>query len=124
MAFFPFPPITACALTLACLGTPAPSVGAFFQLSLHETSGSLRTVSLACEPAGGSHPKSEIACAALDSAGGDFAQLKPRPDACALIYAPVDVVATGTWRGKPVTFRTTYVNRCSADRDSDGVFGF
>jgi hypothetical protein len=41
-----------------------------------------------------------------------------------MIYQPVDVTASGTWRGKPVKFAATYASRCSADAGSRGIFDF
>lgn len=107
-----------------CLGGPNYAPVSSLQLSLVDNAGQLSTVSLSCGPAGGTHPKSGAACAALDAVDGDFGRLKPRPQACTLIYAPVDVVAIGNWRGTPVSFKTSYGNRCAADVDSDGVFAF
>ncbi|MEC3977227.1 SSI family serine proteinase inhibitor [Amycolatopsis sp. H20-H5] len=123
MAFLPLAPIAAGLLGLTAL-VPAQPSASTFELSSHDSAGRVAAVSLACDPTGGSHPKSDAACASLARAGGDFAKLRPRKQACTLIYAPVDVTATGTWRGEPVTFSASYGNRCAADSMSDGVFGF
>jgi hypothetical protein len=124
MAFIPFEPITACALTLACLAAPVQPVASSLLLSLHETAGRVAVASLSCEPAGGSHPKKEAACETLRSVGGDFGRITSRPQNCTMIYQPVDVTASGTWRGKPVKFAATYASRCSADAGSRGIFDF
>ena len=90
----------------------------------HDTANRVGSVLLTCEPTGGTHPKRDKACAVLEGAGGDFSRINARHQACTLIYAPVDATAIGTWHGKPVSYSTTYANRCEADRDSDGVFAF
>lgn len=116
-------PIAACLMTLNCLA-PAQPPASTLQLTTHDTAGRIGSVVLTCDPNGGTHPKRDKACAVLASVGGDLSKVTPRHQACTLIYAPVDATAVGTWRGKPVTFKTTYPNRCIADRDSDGVFAF
>ncbi|MEV6906505.1 SSI family serine proteinase inhibitor [Amycolatopsis sp. NPDC051071] len=121
MAFFE--PIGACMLALACL-TPAPPAESTFLLTSHETSGRVGIVSLSCQPTGGSHPKSDSACENLSKVDGNFDRLRGEPRACTLEYAPVDVSAVGKWRGEPVTYRTSYPNRCVADTESAGVFTF
>jgi hypothetical protein len=93
-------------------------------MNSRDTQGRIAAVILNCEPAGGTHPKRDHACAVLEGVNGDFAKIKPRHQACTLIYAPVDVSVAGRWHNTPVLFQTTFPNRCSADRDSDGVFAF
>ncbi|WP_353067980.1 SSI family serine proteinase inhibitor [Amycolatopsis sp. DG1A-15b] len=120
MALIPF---AACLLSLGCL-TPAQPPASTLQLTTHDTAGRIGSVVLTCDPVGGTHPKRDKACAVLSGAGGDFSRITARHQACTLIYAPVDVAAIGTWHGKPVSFETTYANRCEAARDSDEVFAF
>ena len=110
-------------MSLSCLA-PAQPPASTLQLTSHDTANRIGSVVLTCDPAGGTHPKRDKACAVLSGAGGDFSRITARHQACTLIYAPVDVMAVGDWHGKPVSFRTTYANRCEADRDSDGVFAF
>lgn len=117
-------PIVAGALTLASLGNPAAPAPTSLQLNAHDTTGYTAAVSLKCDPTGGNHPKSDSACAVLNSVNGDFSHLPLHDQACTLVYAPVDVSATGTYRGQRVDFRTTYANRCAADAGSSGVFAF
>ncbi|SEP45563.1 SSI family serine proteinase inhibitor [Amycolatopsis saalfeldensis] len=130
MVFSSFAPIAACVLGLSGVVSPVSTVpistvpGSMLQLSTHETSGRTAAASLTCRPTGGSHPERETACAALIAADGDFARIKPRLQRCTMLYAPVDVSAVGTWAGKPVSFRTTYPNRCTADAQSSSVFAF
>lgn len=116
-------PLAACLLSLNCLA-PAQPPASTLQLTSHDTANRIGSVVLTCDPAGGTHPKHDKACAVLSGAGGDFSRINARHQACTLIYAPVDVTAVGTWRGKPVSFHTTYPNHCAAARDSDDVFAF
>ncbi|MET8845881.1 SSI family serine proteinase inhibitor [Amycolatopsis sp. NPDC004625] len=110
-------------MSLGCLA-PAHPPASTLQLTTHDTANRVSSVLLTCEPTGGTHPKRDKACAVLSDAGGDFARITARHQMCTLIYAPVDVTAIGTWHGKPVSYTTTFPNRCEADRDSDGVFAF
>jgi hypothetical protein len=120
MALIPF---AACLMSLGCLA-PAPPPASTLQLTSHDTANRIGSVTLTCDPAGGTHPKRDKACQVLDGVDGDFSRITGRHQMCTLIYAPVDVSAIGTWRGKPVSFHTSYANRCEADRDSDDVFAF
>lgn len=87
--------------------------------------GTTSTVSLTCQPSGGSHPQREHACAELAAVDGDFGRLKPHPaTACTYLYQPVDVAADGKWRGKPVAFTAEYGNPCMAAVATNGVFRF
>ncbi|MBB3665426.1 MULTISPECIES: SSI family serine proteinase inhibitor [Prauserella salsuginis group] len=122
--------LTTAACTFAVLGlgsqaTAAPPESSL-TLSLHHNDGAVAITQLLCDPAGGSHPASAQACAALDDAGGEPAALEAvRPGtACPMIHAPVRASAHGHWRGEPVHFTTTYNNACLADVESGGVFGF
>lgn len=85
-----------------------------------------RSVVLSCEPAGGTHPKAEQACAELDRANGRFGSLRSGNEnaMCPLVYRPVTVTATGTWRGKPVEHKQTYSNACTLRAYTGAVFDF
>lgn len=81
-------------------------------------------VTLKCDPAGGSHPDPEAACASLADVDGEFVDLPSTGEACTLEYAPVSVRATGTWEGDPVNYSGEFTNRCIAGVETDGVFDF
>lgn len=120
MALLPF---AACLMSLGCLA-PAQPPASVMQLTSHDTANRIGSVVLTCDPTGGTHPKRDEACAVLSGVDGDFSKIPARHQMCTLIYAPVDVTVEGTWRGRPVSFHTTYANHCEADRDSDDVFAF
>jgi hypothetical protein len=124
MAFFLIEPITACALTLACLGAPAQPAGSTFELRMQTVDGRANSVSLQCQPAGGTHPHGAHACAELAAVNGDFENIRSNPEACTLNYQPVDVFVEGHWRGKPKTFSASYGNPCLASVSSNGIFDF
>lgn len=93
-------------------------------LSLRGDEGTAAVVTLECDPAGGNHPHAARACAALEEADGDFANLPKQQTLCPLIYDPVTATASGSWHGRPVMAHREYPNRCAANADSGGVFGF
>jgi hypothetical protein len=118
-------PITACALTLACLGAPAQPAGAYFELRIHTADRSTGAVSLRCQPAGGTHPKPVHACTELAAVNGHLERLQSRSHACTLIYQPVDVSAYGHWSGEPIAFAATFTNPClAAVGTNGGIFDF
>jgi hypothetical protein len=107
--------------------TSAAATGAKSQLKLTIAHGerarpALRTASLTCGPAGGSHPRARDACAALAAVGGDFGALHVDTGACTMQYDPVTVTATGLWRGKPVRYRHTFGNSCTLHLETGPVF--
>lgn len=83
------------------------------------------SVTLRCNPAGGTHPNAAGACAALDSAGGDFTKLAPTAGRmCPHLVHPVTVRANGTYRGAPVAYAKTFNNSCEMDRATHPLFDF
>ena len=108
-------PFAACLIGLSCL-TPAHPPASIFQLTSHDTANRIAPTDL--------EPEWFQACDVLHRVDGDFTRIQARHQACNLIYAPVDVAVAGSWRGRPVAFKTTYPNRCAANRDSDDVFAF
>ncbi|MER5479399.1 SSI family serine proteinase inhibitor [Streptomyces sp. NPDC002734] len=84
-----------------------------------------KQVTLLCEPAGGTHPKPEDACAKIAAVNGKLDQL-PRASGmgCPGVWLPVTITVTGTWRLQPVSFTKTYGNDCEAAVGSNLVFQF
>jgi hypothetical protein len=83
------------------------------------------SVTLGCdeEEAAGTHPRRELACDALEQAGGDFAKLPVVTGVnCPMIYDPVVARAVGRWHGKKVNFEAEYANGCVAAAESSEVF--
>ncbi|SDP69853.1 Subtilisin inhibitor-like [Actinopolyspora xinjiangensis] len=84
-----------------------------------------RSAILRCGPAGGTHPKAEAACERLVKAGGEFGALRAdRDPMCPLVYRPVTVHATGTWRNQPVEHRETFSNECEMSAHTGKIFNF
>jgi hypothetical protein len=72
--------------------------------------------SLTCDPAGGTHPDSEAACAALAAASDPFAPVPPTV-ACTEIYGgPQIATLQGTYEGEPVNATFTRSNGCEIAR--------
>ncbi|MEU3555164.1 SSI family serine proteinase inhibitor [Streptomyces fragilis] len=84
-----------------------------------------KQVTLQCEPAGGTHPRPEDACARITAVDGQLDRL-PRASGvgCPGVWLPVTVTVTGTWRLQPVSFTRTYGNDCEAAVGSNFVFQF
>jgi hypothetical protein len=114
---------------LLLLGVTAPAHAATERGLSLSVSGDANTwtrgVVLHCHPApGGRHPNAAAACAAIEAAGGRFDRFSGTSRACTMEYNPVTASATGTWRGRPVSWRTTYANACGLDAATGAVFRF
>ena len=81
----------------------------------------LRSCTLTCEPAGGSHPNPEEACAQLAAAKGDIAGIPPRNTVCPRIFDPVVLMAEGIWRGEERSFKQEFGNICEGIAGTGGV---
>jgi hypothetical protein len=105
----------------------APAAGTS-QLVLRTTAGTTagRSVTLRCDPPGGTHPKAAEACADVAKSRGDLKTLpaNQNPRACFMIYAPVTVSAQGDWRGQPVKFTTQFPNTCVMHDKTGSIFDF
>ncbi|GAA4000932.1 hypothetical protein GCM10022247_21880 [Allokutzneria multivorans] len=85
----------------------------------------VRRTTLTCQPHGGTHPNATAACADLQQAHGNFANLPGAKDkSCTMEYNPVDVKALGTWRGAPVEFNRHFGNPCTVNAAMGPVFRF
>lgn len=85
-----------------------------------------RTATLTCDPAGGTHSSPHAACRRLASAEGRFESLGAgeKNAMCPLIYKPITVRASGTWKNRSVNFKQTYSNRCVLESYTGPVFTF
>ncbi|MGD6746996.1 SSI family serine proteinase inhibitor [Streptomyces sp. BH106] len=85
----------------------------------------VRGVLLNCAPKpSGHHPYAAEACAALDAVGGDLDALPVEQQICTKQYDPVTVAATGTYRGKAITWHKTFGNACEMNASTGHVFRF
>ncbi|MGW0917099.1 SSI family serine proteinase inhibitor [Streptomyces sp. NPDC002784] len=82
-----------------------------------------KAVVLECDPAGGTHPRSQQACTDLEASEGKIESLSG-DQACTLLYAPVIATAEGTWRGRPVKFEQQYGNDCEMQARTRNIFKF
>ncbi|MGW6060957.1 SSI family serine proteinase inhibitor [Streptomyces sp. NPDC055189] len=103
---------------------PARSTGIFLTVTGDDNAW-VRGVLIDCttkQP--GHHPHTAEACAAIDAAKGDFDKLPAKKGICTKQYAPVTASATGTYRGKPVSWQKTYGNACEMGHSTGAVFRF
>ncbi|MDT0327196.1 SSI family serine proteinase inhibitor [Nocardiopsis lambiniae] len=80
--------------------------------------GDRSVVTLNCDPAGGTHPEAEAACAAIAEAGS-IKEITPTEGFCTMEYRPVTVTAGGA-----ENFERTYGNRCELSLAKGVVFAF
>jgi hypothetical protein len=109
------------AFTSAAAADPA---GSTVTLTVHSNEGLVDTVRLYCDPAGGSHPTAAEACAELDAAGGDFAELEEQAVSCTMELRPVTARASGVWNGDPVRWDQEFSNPCMLGAATGSVFDF
>ena len=102
---------------------PRPSPGGATDLVVEVTdaSGASTAYTLSCEPAAGSHPDPEAACAALaaaaDSTGGDPFRVTPPGTMCTQEYGgPETARVEGSFRGQPVAASLSLRDGCEIDR--------
>ncbi|WP_051722566.1 SSI family serine proteinase inhibitor [Streptomyces albus] len=124
---------TALALTLpilpagpAAAASPAAAPGSSLTLTIvpDRLSGPRSTVTLECDPPGGTHPDPKAACAVLEAAGGYFERIEPGSGGCTGLWDPVTVRADGNWGARKVLFEERYSNRGCAAAATNGVFRF
>ncbi|MEV0403775.1 SSI family serine proteinase inhibitor [Actinoallomurus sp. NPDC050550] len=98
------------------------------QLTLTTVVGSAtpKTVTLQCDPVGGTHPKAEQACADVAKTHGDFklASDEKNPRACFMIYSPVTTSAEGQLRGEAVKYTARFPNTCMMRTQTGSIFDF
>jgi hypothetical protein len=121
--------LSAAACTFVLATAPASAADTSLVLSkqgpgTHSPVGLPKLATLACEPAGGVHPNTELACAALTQADGDFDRITPTSRLCTMDYSPVYASATGTWHGRKIGWTATFPNDCAAAAETGMVFAF
>ncbi|NBE55809.1 SSI family serine proteinase inhibitor [Streptomyces boluensis] len=70
------------------------------------------------------HPRAEASCALLDDVHGDLDALPERPMPCTMQYDPVTVTASGTHRGRAVSWHRTFPNQCALNARTGPLFDF
>jgi hypothetical protein len=90
-----------------------------------QSAGTPKTVSLECDPTGGSHPRATDACVALQTASGQIDQIQPQQGAmCPHTVAPIRATATGTYAATPMAYEHTWNNSCEMTRATGPLFDF
>ncbi|GGM78167.1 subtilase-type protease inhibitor [Thermopolyspora flexuosa] len=85
-----------------------------------------QSVTLTCDPDGGTHPSPREACDLLRSVDGEIGLLRRSPGtACTREYAPRLASARGVWRRtKQFAVTRTYSNRCEMLATTGVLFEF
>ena len=91
-----------------------------YEVSVTADSGRRSIERLTCRPPGGTHPHKRKACRQLEAVAGDIAAIPPADGACTAEYAPVTVLAVGTWDGWPYRYEKRFDNRCVANLRTGG----
>jgi hypothetical protein len=84
-----------------------------FVVTVTPEGGKPQVATLTCAPAGGTHKQAAAACKTLATAGGNPTAIAPTEGACTMDYSPVTAKVIGKWKGRTVTFQSTYSNSCN-----------
>ena len=93
-----------------------PQSASQLTITVDDGTGKTTKWTLTCDPAGGTHPDPEGACAAVD---GHRSALNPVPAgrACAQVYSgPERAQITGTWRGETISASLSRNDACQTAR--------
>ncbi|MEV0624172.1 SSI family serine proteinase inhibitor [Nonomuraea sp. NPDC050404] len=115
------------ALPIIGFATPAHATIPKASIALHVTDIEgvpVRSARLTCNPAGGTHPHADAACAALKHVNGDIGARPHGHTPCPKEYLPVTARASGVWNGKAIRFHEDYSNACELRTATGPVFGF
>ncbi|WP_150238234.1 SSI family serine proteinase inhibitor [Nocardiopsis quinghaiensis] len=82
------------------------------------SSGGTKAISLQCAPAGGTHPRAEVACETI-AEGGSITDAKGAGGDCPLIYDPVVATASGA-----EDYQREFPNDCVLESEKGAVFDF
>ena len=78
--------------------------------------GEAQTLTLSCDPSGGTHQSPAAACEQLYALDEPFAP-PPADEMCTELYGgPEEALITGTYRGEPVSYKLARTNGCEIDR--------
>ena len=79
--------------------------------------GKTETWTLTCDPAGGTHPDPEAACAALSAKGTTAMPAVAKDQMCTQQFGgPQKATITGTWKGEAVNASFSRTNGCEISR--------
>jgi hypothetical protein len=83
----------------------------------NDGSGKTETWTLTCDPAGGTHPDPEAACAALTAKGTTAMPAVAKDKMCTQQFGgPQTAKITGTWKGETVDASFSRTNGCEISR--------
>jgi Subtilisin inhibitor-like len=118
--------LLALALPFAVSGVAGACPVHALTLTVTSPIGDSKSVELTCEPAGGTHPNANRACAEILAAQGDFDALPGDPDqvACTMEYRPTTAAVEGTWDGEHIVWQREFSNDCTLHSATGAVFRF
>ena len=97
--------------------TSAASTATALKIVVNEGGGKTDNWTLTCDPAGGTHPHPDAACAALAAKGKTALPPVSKSIMCTQIYGGAQTAEiTGTWNGKPVNATLSRQNGCQINR--------
>ena len=98
--------------------SPDPSAGPTDLTIVHDDGAGQRTTwTLTCDPAGGTHPDPEAACAALVGNGDRALPPKRKDVVCSQVYGgPQTATIQGTWQGRTVRSSFSRTDGCEISR--------
>jgi hypothetical protein len=121
-------PLTAAAVIVSGVTAFAqPKPGGSLELIIHHgqgTTGPDNSVTVDCDPVGGTHPRAAQVCEALRTVDGDLSRLPSGNMICTEEYSPVTAHALGTWHGRQVSYQKTFGNGCHLRAATNPVFLF
>lgn len=118
-------PATASSLAASDDGTQAPATQLALTMPPSTHGGEGGTVTVTCEPTGGTHPDPQSVCDKLAEVNGDFTRLPAAPGVgCPDVWDPVTIIAAGHWGESPVFYEETFSNACDAAVETNLIFDF
>jgi hypothetical protein len=98
--------------------SPEPSPGVTdLTIVADDGTGRTTTWTLTCDPAGGTHPDPDAACAVLAERGGSALPPKRKDVACTEVYGgPETATIRGTWQGRRVASSFSRTDGCEISR--------
>lgn len=120
--------VTALAATSASAGPTGVQALQEFTITISQGESVVpdRTVTLTCNPTGGTHPDAAAACAIVDQVGGaGLENMDLDPDAiCTMQYDPYTVSVQGNDHFLWVDFAKTYSNPCVLTARTGAFYNF
>lgn len=119
--------IAAAAMAMAVIPAHADSPDHEFTLTISQGEVVVpdRTVTLTCDPDGGTHPDAVAACDIVRQVGVGLPDMNLNPDvACTMQWDPITVSVDGHYHEALVQFTKTYGNACQLAAQTGAFYAF